>query len=86
MTEAEPKSVVTGRTMEEIAQNEDHVWNSKETAGTGQAWYRKVGRVRQSRYRSEDAAVAPLRSAAVEMSGDRGQGRDCAAMAALRND
>ena len=43
VTEAEPKSVVTGRTMEQIAKNEDHVWNSKETAGTGQAWYRKVG-------------------------------------------
>ena len=42
VTEAEPKSVVTGRTMEQIAQSEDHVWNSKETAGTGQAWYRSV--------------------------------------------
>lgn len=42
VTEAEPTSVVTGRTMEEIARNEDHVWNSKETAGTGQAWYRSV--------------------------------------------
>lgn len=35
VTEAEPLSVVTERTMEQIAQNEDHVWNSKETAGTG---------------------------------------------------
>jgi bifunctional non-homologous end joining protein LigD len=43
VTEAEPLSVVTERTMEQIAQNEDHVWNSKETAGTGQAWYRSVG-------------------------------------------
>ncbi len=42
VTEAEPASVVTGRTMEEIARNEDHVWNSKETAGTGQAWYRNA--------------------------------------------
>ncbi len=42
VTEAEPKSVVTGRDLEQIAHNEDHVWNSKETAGTGQAWYRKV--------------------------------------------
>ena len=41
LTEAEPNSAVTGRTMEEIAQGEDHVWNSKETAGTGQAWYRQ---------------------------------------------
>ena len=42
VTETEPKSVVTGRTLEQIAKNEDHVWNSKETAGTGQAWTRKV--------------------------------------------
>jgi len=43
VTDAESKSVVTGRDLEQIAVNEDHVWNSKETAGTGQAWYRKVG-------------------------------------------
>ncbi len=43
VTEAESKSVVTGRDLEQIAHSEDHVWNSKETAGTGQAWYRKVG-------------------------------------------
>jgi len=43
VTEAESKSVVTGRDLEQIAKSEDHVWNSKETAGTGQAWYRKVG-------------------------------------------
>ena len=29
VTEAETKSVVTGRTMDEIAANKDHVWNSK---------------------------------------------------------
>ncbi len=42
MTETEDRSVATGRTMEEIARQEDHVWNSKETAGTGQAWYRQA--------------------------------------------
>ena len=40
VTDKEPDSVVTGRTLEEIARNEDHVWNSKETA-RGNAWYRK---------------------------------------------
>ena len=40
VTEAEPNSAVTGRSLEEIAKNEDHVWNSKETA-QGNAWYRK---------------------------------------------
>lgn len=46
VTEAEGASVVTGRTLEEIAKSEDHVWNSKETAsseksGDSQAWYRQ---------------------------------------------
>jgi bifunctional non-homologous end joining protein LigD len=40
VTDEEPNSVVTGRSLEEIAKNEDHVWNSKETA-KGNAWYRK---------------------------------------------
>jgi len=39
ITEAKPNSVVTGRSIEQIAHNEDHVWNSKETAN-GNAWYR----------------------------------------------
>ena len=32
ITEEAPNSAVTGRTMEQIAEQEDHVWNSKETA------------------------------------------------------
>ncbi len=40
ITEEAPNSVVTGRSLEEIAQSEDHVWNSKDTA-KGKAWYRK---------------------------------------------
>jgi bifunctional non-homologous end joining protein LigD len=42
ITEEEPNSAVTGRTLEQIAKSEDHVWNSKDTA-TGKAWYRKDG-------------------------------------------
>ena len=42
ITEAEPNSVVTDRSLEQIAKSEDHVWNSKETA-TGNAWYRNDG-------------------------------------------
>ncbi len=41
LTDEAPNSALTGRTMEEIARQEDHVWNSKETAGTGPAWYRQ---------------------------------------------
>ena len=40
ITDEAPNSVVTGRSLEQIAANEDHVWNSKETAKPGQAWYR----------------------------------------------
>ncbi len=41
ITEELPDSAVTGRTIEQIAHQEDHVWNSKETA-RGEAWYRKA--------------------------------------------
>jgi bifunctional non-homologous end joining protein LigD len=41
VTVAQPDSVVTGRSIEEIAKNEDHVWNSKDTAGKGKAWFRQ---------------------------------------------
>ena len=43
VTVEEPDSVVTGRTIEQIARNEDHVWNSKDTA-KGKAWYRQAGK------------------------------------------
>jgi bifunctional non-homologous end joining protein LigD len=39
VTEAQPDSVITGRNLDEIANNEDHIWNSKDTA-KGKAWYR----------------------------------------------
>ncbi len=41
ITEEAPDSAVTGRSLEQIANHEDHVWNSKETAKPGQPWYRK---------------------------------------------
>ena len=41
ITEEAPDSAVTGRSLEQIAEAGTHVWNSKETAGTGQAWYRQ---------------------------------------------
>lgn len=40
VTEAEPDSVVTGRSMEQITKSEDHVWSSRDT-GKGKAWFRK---------------------------------------------
>jgi bifunctional non-homologous end joining protein LigD len=44
ITEEMPSSAVTGRSLEEIATSSTHVWNSKDTAGTGQAWYRDRAR------------------------------------------
>jgi bifunctional non-homologous end joining protein LigD len=41
ITESEPNSAVTGRSIEEIARSEDHVWNSKDTRSGSQAWYRQ---------------------------------------------
>ena len=41
ITEEKPDSAVTGRSLEQIAKSEDHVWNSKETATKDKAWYRK---------------------------------------------
>ncbi|MBV8631381.1 MAG: DNA ligase D [Silvibacterium sp.] len=40
ITEEAQNSAVTGRSMDEIARAETHVWNSKDTA-TGKAWYRR---------------------------------------------
>jgi len=41
VTEAEPNSAVTGRSIEQITRSEDHVWNSKDTRSGSQAWYRQ---------------------------------------------
>jgi len=39
ITESEPNSVVTGRSIDQIAASEDHVWNSKDTRSGSQAWF-----------------------------------------------
>ena len=56
ITEEMPNSAVTGRTLEEIATASTHVWNSKKTAGEGQAWYRQ-------RARDADAGSNPMKKA-----------------------
>lgn len=70
VTEAEPNSVVTGRSLDEIAASEDHVWNSKETA-KGNAWYRqnsKAGRDKAAARSPETSAKAA--PAVKDFSGD----------------
>jgi bifunctional non-homologous end joining protein LigD len=57
VTVEEPDSAVTGRTMEQIASNEDHVWNSKDTA-QGKAWYRQVGKTEESEEMNVESKMA----------------------------
>ncbi|WP_263415322.1 DNA ligase D [Terriglobus albidus] len=52
VTEAEPDSVVTGRSIEQIAAAEDHVWNSKETSSSGQPWYKQPSKTAEEAPRS----------------------------------
>jgi len=49
ITDEAPNSAVTGRTLDQIAANEDHIWNSKETAKPGQAWYRQTAQASSSK-------------------------------------
>ncbi len=63
ITEEAPNSAVTTRSLEQIASEEDHVWNSKETA-RGQAWFRQEAKTRPA------ARKAPAsRTAAVTLRG-----------------
>jgi bifunctional non-homologous end joining protein LigD len=62
VTEEEPNSALTRRTMEEIAASEDHVWNSKDTA-KGDAWYRQESKAAppaQAKIRGLDARLKKL--------------------------
>jgi bifunctional non-homologous end joining protein LigD len=52
VTEEQPNSVVTGRSLDQIATAEDHVWNSKETAKPGQAWTRQTAKLTRSKLRN----------------------------------
>ena len=56
--ESEPNSVVTKRSLQQIAGSEDHVWNSKDTA-KGKAWYRQDEKAPASPEKRK-AALAPV--------------------------
>jgi bifunctional non-homologous end joining protein LigD len=58
ITEEAPNSAVTGRSIEEIAAHEDHVWNSKETAGSGKAWYRQEEKAPTKGSRSDGGSTS----------------------------
>jgi bifunctional non-homologous end joining protein LigD len=59
VTDAEPNSVVTGRTMEQIASSEDHVWNSTDTRSGSQAWYRQPSKSPPNLGAPSQAASSP---------------------------
>ena len=44
ITDEQPDSVVTGRSLDAIARSEDHVWNSKDTRSGTKPWYRQDSR------------------------------------------
>ena len=76
ITEESSGSAVTGRSLEEIAAASTHVWNSKETAGEGQAWYRQKAK-------EADAASAgrsTQRAASSPPSSDAAQSRSSATL------
>ena len=75
VTEAEQNSVVTERTMEQIARSEDHVWNSKETAGTGQAWFRSVAGRTPSSTKEVSSQPAKARKSASSQAKSKTPGR-----------
>ena len=76
VTEDMPDSAVTGRSLEEIAEASTHVWNSKETAGTGQAWYRD--RARDADAASRGAGPKTRASAEVAKAARSSQGSSAA--------
>jgi bifunctional non-homologous end joining protein LigD len=61
VTEAEPDSAVTGRSIEQIAKSEDHVWNSKDTARGGKAWFRQESKSEAARLNSTKLAELEIR-------------------------
>ena len=89
VTEAEQNSVVTQRTMEQIAHNEDHVWNSKETAGTGQAWFRSAasGHASAAAKKPDAGSAKPAKkSSSEESSSKTSDGREMDALRAELRD
>ncbi len=55
VTDAHPRSAITGRSMEQIADDQDHIWNSKESSG-GEVKTKEPARRRRS---TATQAVAP---------------------------
>ena len=68
ITESEPNSVVTNRSLQQIAVSEDHVWNSKEAA-TGNAWHRQPDQSTSKKDPSTKRRGAPSSAASPPRAG-----------------
>ena len=71
ITDEKPNSAVTNRSLEQIAAQEDHVWNSKQTATADKAWFRNEPTKSASRSPTSPAksvilSEAPKRSAGAQ--------------------
>ena len=62
ITEEAPNSVVTGRSLEEITHQEDHIWNSKESATKAKPWYRQKEKKDSSTKAAASKATVPKNS------------------------
>jgi bifunctional non-homologous end joining protein LigD len=62
VTDEAPDSAVTGRSLDQIAAAEDHVWNSKETAKPGQAWYRQSSKSPEPKFKNSKLKDSKLRT------------------------
>ena len=78
ITEEAQNSAVTGRSLEQIARHEDHVWNSKESA-RGQDWYRQEPK-------GEPAPAAATRPAAATKSAKAAKAAKASKTAKLKLD
>ena len=70
ITDEAPNSAVTGRSIEEIARAETHVWNSKDTA-TGKAWFRN------EQSGSDKGAPSPAKAARKQLAATQNRLRLC---------
>ena len=66
ITDEKPNSAITSRSLDQIARQEDHVWNSKDTAAKqGRAWFRQP-----AASKSADKKKSVILSEASPSSGD----------------
>jgi bifunctional non-homologous end joining protein LigD len=71
ITESEPNSVVTSRSIDQIAASEDHVWNSKDTRSGPRAWYSQPSKTPADESAPNARVPHPYAGASTRMGGMR---------------